>query len=103
VINGQINHNLTCKALEKIRLITALNTHNLFPQTKLGREVHIYLHCIFMPSWKYTAKKIYLNLENILKARATSQMAIAPARAPKFKTELWLLNFNLNSGSTALV
>jgi len=41
--------------LGEIRLITVLDTQNLFPQMKTSRKDHIWLHYIFIPSRKCTA------------------------------------------------
>jgi len=48
VVNRTLEHNLTCKAKEKIRLVTVLKIQNWFPQMKTSQKVHVCLHCIFI-------------------------------------------------------
>jgi len=45
-MNHKVKHKLTCKAYEKVGLVTVLNTYNFIHRWKL-----ICLHCFFIPSW----------------------------------------------------
>jgi len=44
-MNSKVKHNLTCKAQEKIRLVTVLKTWNFLPQMKTLKEISTFV-CI---------------------------------------------------------